>query len=318
MGEREEKLKREITVLDAINTVFREALLCDTEEDMAKKCLAVAEELTGSSFGFIGEMNAAGLFDTIALSDPGWEACRMSETNKVTLLKNMEMRGFWGRVLKDGKSLIVNDPATHPDSTGVPEGYPPLTSFLGVPLKQGGKTTGMIALANREEGYTDDDREAIEALSVAFVEAMRNKRTDLTMKRLALEMLELSTPVLQIWEGVVVAPLIGTLDSERTQQFMERLLNEIVKTKSPVALIDITGVPTIDTQTGQHLIEAISAARLLGTEVILTGVRPAIAQTLVHLGIDLSDFITKSSLAAGLNDALYALNLRVVPKAVNT
>lgn len=314
MNESKEHLKKKVAVLDAVNRVFREALLCETEEEVAKQCLAVAEELTGSRFGYIGELNAAGLFDTIALSDPGWGACRMSETNKVTLIYNMEIRGIWGRVLQDGKSLIVNEPASHPDSTGVPEGHPPLTAFLGVPLKQVDKTTGMIALANREGGYTDADREAIEALSVAFVEAIRSKRTELTVKQLAQEILELSTPVMQIWDGVVVAPLIGTLDSERTQQFMERLLNAVVETKSPVALIDITGVPTIDTQTGQHLIEAISAAKLLGTEVVLTGVSPVIAQTLVHLGIDLSDFITRSSLSAGVRVALDALNLRVVSK----
>ena len=128
------------------------------------------------------------------------------------------------------------------------------------------------------------------------------------------EIMELSTPVMQVWQGVVVAPLIGSLDSQRTQQFMERLLNRIVETNSPLALVDIMGVPTIDTQTAQHLIETISAVRLLGAQVVLTGVRPAIAQTLVHLGIDLSDILTRSSLAAGLRVALDMLNLQVVAK----
>ena len=128
------------------------------------------------------------------------------------------------------------------------------------------------------------------------------------------EIMELSTPVMQVWQGVVVAPLIGSLDSNRTQQFMERLLGRIVETNSPVALVDIMGVPTIDTQTAQHLIETISAVRLLGAQVVLTGVRPAIAQTLVHLGIDLSGIMTRSSLAAGLQVALDVLNLKVVSK----
>jgi rsbT co-antagonist protein RsbR len=94
------------------------------------------------------------------------------------------------------------------------------------------------------------------------------------------------------------------LDSARTQQLMERLLHKVTETGSPFAILDITGVPTIDTQTAQHLIETISAVRLLGAEVILTGVRPAIAQTLVHLGIDLSNVITRASLAAGLRTAM--------------
>jgi PAS domain S-box-containing protein len=128
------------------------------------------------------------------------------------------------------------------------------------------------------------------------------------------EIMELSTPVMQVWQGVVVAPLIGSLDSARTQQFMERLLNRIVETNSPVALVDIMGVPTVDTQTAQHLIETISAVRLLGAQVVLTGVRPAIAQTLVHLGINLSDIITRSSLSAGLQVALDILQLQIVSK----
>ncbi len=143
---------------------------------------------------------------------------------------------------------------------------------------------------------------------------------DLTERRQAEEriqqqskdILELSTPIMQVWQGVVVAPLIGSLDSQRTQQFMERLLNRIVETNSPVALVDIMGVPTIDTQTAQHLIETITAVRLLGAEVVLTGVRPTIAQTLVHLNIDLANVITRSSLAAGLQQALKMLHLQVV------
>jgi anti-anti-sigma regulatory factor len=134
------------------------------------------------------------------------------------------------------------------------------------------------------------------------------------IKQQSKEIMDLSTPVMQVWQGVVVAPLIGSLDSQRTQHFMERLLNRIVETNSPVALVDIMGVPTVDTQTAQHLIETISAVRLLGAQVVLTGVRPAIAQTLVHLGIDLSGIMTRSSLSAGLQVALDILNLKVVSK----
>ena len=128
------------------------------------------------------------------------------------------------------------------------------------------------------------------------------------------EILEMAAvPVVQVWDGIVLVPLIGTLDSQRTQQLMERVLNRVTETNSPVALIDITGVPSVDSQTAQHLIETTAAVRLLGAEVILTGVRPVIAQTLVHLGIDLSNVTTRSSLGAGLRMALDVLKLRVVP-----
>ena len=131
------------------------------------------------------------------------------------------------------------------------------------------------------------------------------------------EILEISTPVVQIWDGVVAAPLIGTFDSRRTQQLMEKLLTTIVETKSSVALVDITGVPAIDTMTAQYLVETISAVRLLGSQVVLTGVSPPIAQSLVHLGIELRDIITRSSLSAGLRVALDILGKQVAGKDQN-
>ena len=144
------------------------------------------------------------------------------------------------------------------------------------------------------------------------VDITKQKEAEELVRRQTEEILELSTPVIQVWKGVVVAPLIGSLDSRRTQNFMERFLNGITETESPVALLDITGVPAVDTQTAQHLLEAITAAGLLGTKVILTGVRPAIAQTLVHLGINLSEIETQASLAAGLKLALARLKLSIV------
>lgn len=125
------------------------------------------------------------------------------------------------------------------------------------------------------------------------------------------EIMVMSTPIIQIWEGVVAAPLIGTLDSQRTQQFMEQLLEKIVDVKATVALIDITGVPQIDTATAQHLIDTINAVKLLGSKVIITGIRPSIAQTLVHLGIVLKDIVTKSTMGAGLKTALEMLEVDI-------
>jgi rsbT co-antagonist protein RsbR len=118
------------------------------------------------------------------------------------------------------------------------------------------------------------------------------------------EMLELSTPVVTLWDGIVALPLIGTLDSARTQVVMESLLQAIVQTNSRFAIIDITGVPTVDTLVAQHLLKTITAARLMGAECILSGIRPQIAQTIVHLGINLEDVVTKARLAEAFRLAL--------------
>ena len=111
------------------------------------------------------------------------------------------------------------------------------------------------------------------------------------------ELLELSTPVVQLWEGVLALPLIGTLDSARTQVVMENLLQKIVDTGASIAIIDITGVPTVDTLVAQHLLKTIAAARLMGADCIISGIRPQIAQTIVHLGVNLEDVVTKATLA---------------------
>lgn len=124
------------------------------------------------------------------------------------------------------------------------------------------------------------------------------------IKRQQQDLLELSTPVIKLFEGVLAVPMIGTLDSSRTQVVMETLLERIVETGSRLAIIDITGVPTVDTLVAQHLLKTVSAIRLMGAECIISGIRPQIAQTIVHLGIDLQGIATKSSLADALQLAM--------------
>lgn len=199
-----------------------------------------------------------------------------------------------------------------------------------------GKTDMELRVA-REEGRFEDEGWRVRKDGSRFwanvvITALRDKNGELIgfgkvtrdlserraaeekVRKQAKEIMEMATvPVVQVWEGVVLVPLIGMLDSQRTQHLMERLLEKVTETGSPMALLDITGVPTIDTQTAQHLIETISAVRLLGAEVILTGVRPLIAQTLVHLGIDLRHVTTRASLASGLRMALEALKINAVP-----
>ena len=130
------------------------------------------------------------------------------------------------------------------------------------------------------------------------------KAREAVIQRQQEEMLELSTPVVKLWDGVLALPIIGTLDSSRAQAVMESLLERIVETGSEIAIIDITGVPTVDTLTAQHLLKTVTAARLMGAECIISGIRPQIAQTIVHLGVELGDVITKASLSDAFKVAL--------------
>jgi rsbT co-antagonist protein RsbR len=137
-----------------------------------------------------------------------------------------------------------------------------------------------------------------------YTTEIHQKMRESVIARQQEEMLELSTPVVKLWDGVVALPMIGTLDSNRTQVVMETLLQKIVETGSSIAIIDITGVPTVDTLVAQHLLKTVAAARLMGAECIISGIRPAIAQTIVHLAIDLGDVLTKATLADAFKAAL--------------
>jgi rsbT co-antagonist protein RsbR len=143
----------------------------------------------------------------------------------------------------------------------------------------------------------------LDKLGLVTVEAYQKGREQV-ISRQQQELLDLSTPVIKLWDGIVAVPLIGTLDSERTQVLMESLLEAIVENEATVAIIDITGVPTVDTLVAQHLLKAVAAARLMGAECIISGIRPQIAQTIVHLGVDLGDVVTKATLADALRVAL--------------
>ena len=153
----------------------------------------------------------------------------------------------------------------------------------------------------------------IDNLGLFVTEAHQKAREGVILRQQE-EMLELSTPVVKLWDGVLALPIIGTLDSSRTQTIMESLLERIVETGSEIAIIDITGVPTVDTLTAQHLLKTVTAARLMGAECIISGIRPQIAQTIVHLGVELGDVITKASLADAFKIALQRSNYSIVKR----
>ncbi|AFZ15407.1 anti-sigma-factor antagonist [Crinalium epipsammum PCC 9333] len=154
-------------------------------------------------------------------------------------------------------------------------------------------------LAGNSDAIADEiwlATDLLDKLGLWTTEAYQKTREEVIMRQQE-ELLELSTPVVKLWEGILALPLIGTLDSARTQIVMESLLQKIVETGSEFAIIDITGVPTVDTLVAQHLLKTVAAARLMGTDCIISGIRPQIAQTIVHLGVDLSDVVTKGTLA---------------------
>jgi rsbT co-antagonist protein RsbR len=170
-------------------------------------------------------------------------------------------------------------------------------------------------LKDPQELYVQSQKvgKLIDSFAVNTFETFIKGREEVILRQTD-EISEISTPVIRVWDGILALPIIGTLDSSRTQIVMENLLQEIVESGSSIAILDISGVPAVDSLVAQHLIKTVSATRLMGAECIISGIRPEIAQTVVHLGIDLSTVITKASLASALRTAFNMLQLQVIKK----
>lgn len=174
------------------------------------------------------------------------------------------------------------------------------------------------SLTNSDLLYTESQEisRILDNMTILTFEAFMKGREDVILRQTD-EISEISTPVIKVWDGIVALPIIGTLDSARTQVVMENLLLQIMETESSIAILDISGVPAVDSLVAQHLIKTVSATRLMGAECIISGIRPEIAQTVVHLGIDLSNIITKATLASALQTAFLMLQLEVRKKGHN-
>lgn len=266
------------------------------------------------------------------LSD--WTSAQSRQFSNVGNISPSELRSqsneFLGLVRRaaDSGSLSINDPA-----------WAPVKDFLGSVSKsraqQGfspSETAGFVfslkdvlfahmramhgADADSLATSVMDASRILDSLGLYTTEVYQKSREEV-IARQQQDMLELSTPVVSLWDGILALPMIGTLDSARTQVVMETLLQRIVETGADIAVIDITGVPTVDTLTAQHLLKTVTAARLMGAECIISGIRPQIAQTIVHLGVDLGGVTTKASLADAFKLALERTGRAVVRTAGN-
>jgi len=247
-----------------------------------------------------------------------------SDTARRDLIKEAELREQSGRFLAllrpaagDGNITDIRADVWTPvrefltqlsRSRGVQGFTPSETATFVLSLKQP-LFRRLRAQHKNADAMADDYWNAtvlLDRLALYTTEVYQQGREEI-IRRQQEEMLELSTPVVKLWDGILALPMIGTLDSARTQVVMESLLQRIVETGSEIAIIDITGVPTVDTLVAQHLLKTVAAARLMGADCIISGIRPQIAQTMVHLAVDLSNVTTKSSLADAFTIALQRL-----------
>jgi rsbT co-antagonist protein RsbR len=238
--------------------------------------------------------------------------------------ESRELLGLLQRALADGDGTSVDGPQWDPvrdflsglSRSRAEAGFSPSdTAMFVFSLKQ-------PLLSRLSQEFGDDARSLIDIIweTTSLLDRLglvtteeHQKGREAVIARQQRELIELSTPVVKLWDGVVAVPLIGTLDSERTQIVMESLLERIVETNSTMAIIDITGVPTVDTLVAQHLLKTVAAARLMGADCVISGIRPQIAQTIVHLGLTLSEVTTKATMADAIAHALDQSGLRIAP-----
>jgi len=277
-----------------------------------------------------GLQNSSGLTDVLIKHEAAildeWIKQMSGATRRSDLIKDTELRAQCSRFLElvrqgveSGSSDLqspgwqgVRDQLAELSRSRAQQGFTPTetaTFVLSVKkplftLLRDRMSNDAVALAAELWATT----ELIDSLGLYTTEMYLKTREEI-IRRQQEEMLELSTPVVKLWDGILALPVIGTLDSARTQVVMEALLENIVKTNSKVAIIDITGVPTVDTVVAQHLLKTVTAARLMGADCIISGVRPQIAQTIVHLGINLLDVTTKATLSDAFAVALQLTGL---------
>ncbi|MGB9939095.1 PAS domain S-box protein [Methanosarcina sp.] len=178
-NQEEHRIHRYNRVLEGINRIFGSIVKAETEEELGVACLSVAVDVTCSQIGFVGEVNTDGLMHDVAISNSGWDECLMyDKTGHRRLPGDHILHGLYGRVINSGKGFFTNDPRSHPDSIGLPEGHPPLRSFLGVPLILDEKTIGILGVANRKGGYTSEQQEDLEAIAPAVTQALQRKKTE--------------------------------------------------------------------------------------------------------------------------------------------
>jgi len=170
----EERILSKNAMVEGINRILQESLTCVNEQELGKTCLNVAQEITGSQIGLIGKIDQDGFLRNVSFSDPEWFSCRVPEDIKI--------RGIYKKMLLDGKSFFTNIPVFYPESIGLPEGHPPLKAFLGAPLTYHGKTIGMIGLANREDGYREEDVETLEVIARSIVQVIMRLRAEVALK----------------------------------------------------------------------------------------------------------------------------------------
>jgi len=314
--------QRELSIRDRISQVF----LTVPDEEMYGDVLQVVLEWTESRHGVFGYIDEDGTLVVPTMTREVWDKCRVPDKT-LRFPRDTWGDSTWPRCIREKRPIYLNEL-----SAKAPEGHIPMLKHVSMPILYHGEAIGLFQVANKETDYSEKDVRMLQAIA-EYIGPILNARlqedreekererwlTELETKNTELQryadtVLELSTPVIKLWKGVLLLPLVGVIDTARSQLILEQLLQAIVAAEARVAILDVTGVPLVDTTVAKSLMTAVSSAQMLGGEVIITGLSPETAQTLTKLAIDFSSIRFRGTLEAGILDALSMIGLAVVPK----
>jgi len=296
-----------------------EAFLLDSEEAMYHSVLEILLDVFDSRFGVMGYIDEEGAYVVPSMTRHIWDQCSVEQKSFV-FARDTWGRSTWPCAIREKRLIFMNKP-----STRTPAGHIRISRHISAPVIFGSKVVGLFQVANKKTDYGPEDLalarnigDAIAPILAARLERDRaerqrksalkeiaslNKQLEARVAAQSEAIIELSTPVVVLRDKVLLMPLIGVIDTRRAQLIMEGLLDAVATQQARVCIVDVTGVPTVDTAVAQHLIKTVSAASMLGAKVLLTGVGTDTAQTLVKLGIDLAGLNSCGSLKVGITRA---------------
>jgi anti-anti-sigma regulatory factor len=305
MAERELKIRNQIT----------DVFLRVPDDNMYFEVLNIVLQTMDSKYGVFGYIDEKGALIVPSMTRHIWDKCQVPDKT-IVFPRDSWGHSTWPEAIRRRETIFSNKP-----SMNTPQGHISIRRHISLPIIHRGEAIGLIQVANKESDYTKEDVQLLERIGETIAPVLQARlQRDRNAKGRALaeeqvklqqDVMKFSTPLVELWEGIILLPMVGILDSGRAKQLTESVLRHISQVNVKVVIMDVSGIAAIDTKTANHILRTVQAVRLMGSDMIITGIRPDVALTLAMLGIELSNIVTRGTLREGLEYAFSKLGLKL-------